>query len=252
MDIIEAASDEIVTIPYTLFDERIGDTDEWTQVLILGSFQAPLARFVPLQEDMTLGEWGEPIKQIESPLDDREDTTPDYLDTPLTDSPFDGDNWQDAIVHQNHDATELAGSNWIATKIRGTHTSPNHEVLLFFASDTRLEGHGGCNGFDASWDMLSGIDFLQLQQFSVEEFVSTFRFRKGVIGQTEMDFFNGLQQGPVVYDIDVDELTLWDTVIGEDGRQARGNILAKFTNAHVPNFGEVIVWLAWRARKPRL
>ena len=129
----------------------------------------------------------------------------------------------------------LAGSNWIATKIRGTHTSPNHEVLLFFASDTRLEGHGGCNGFDASWDMLSGIDFLQ--QFSVDEFVSTFRFRKGVIGQTETDFFNGLQQGPVVYDIDVDELTLWDTVIGEDGRQARGNILAKFTNAHVPNWG---------------
>mmetsp|Transcript_4248 Transcript_4248/g.7108 ORF Transcript_4248/g.7108 Transcript_4248/m.7108 type:complete len:245 (-) Transcript_4248:7-741(-) len=184
---------------------------------------------------MTLGEWGEPIKQIESPLDDREDTTPDYLDTPLTDSPFDGDNWQDAIVHQNHDTIELAGSNWIATKIRGTHTSPNHEVLLFFASDTRLEGHGGCKGFDASWDMLSGIDFLQ--QFSVNEFVSTFRFCKGVIGQTEMDFFNGLQQGPVVYDIDVDELTLWDTVIGEGGRQARGNILAKFTNAHVPNWG---------------
>lgn len=34
---------EVVTLPYTLFDERIGDTDEWTQVLVLGSFQAPLA-----------------------------------------------------------------------------------------------------------------------------------------------------------------------------------------------------------------
>eukprot|EP00985_Skeletonema_marinoi_P030473 scaffold32177_cov90-Skeletonema_marinoi.AAC.4 len=43
---------EVVTLPYTLFDERIGDTDEWTQVLVLGSFQSPLARFVPLKDGM--------------------------------------------------------------------------------------------------------------------------------------------------------------------------------------------------------
>ena len=48
---------ETVTLPYTLFDERIGDTDEWTQVLILGSFQAPLARFV-LLKDGVLDPWG--------------------------------------------------------------------------------------------------------------------------------------------------------------------------------------------------
>ena len=37
---------DVTTLPYTLFEERIGD--EWTQVLVLGSFQNPLARFVPV------------------------------------------------------------------------------------------------------------------------------------------------------------------------------------------------------------
>ena len=32
---------DVTTLPYTLFEERIGD--EWTQVLVLGSFQNPLA-----------------------------------------------------------------------------------------------------------------------------------------------------------------------------------------------------------------
>jgi hypothetical protein len=37
---------DVNTLPYTLFEEHIGD--EWTQVLVLGSFQKPLARFVPV------------------------------------------------------------------------------------------------------------------------------------------------------------------------------------------------------------
>lgn len=50
MDIIASKVDEINTIPYELFEERIGDTDEWTKVLVLGSSSRdPLARFVPLQ-----------------------------------------------------------------------------------------------------------------------------------------------------------------------------------------------------------
>lgn len=227
MDIIEAASDEVVTIPYTLFDERIGDTDEFTQVLQLGSSQAPLARFVPLPEGMALDEWGEPepIRQI---------ATPDYQDTPLIDSPFDDDHWPDAIVHL-HDFTELAGSKWMATFIHGNHLSPNHDVSLFFASDTRIVGHGGCNDFDASWEMAFGIDIPPA--FIVDHFVSSKMFCEGVIGQTEKDFFHILHRHPVVYDIDVDELTLWDTVIDKDGRKVLKNILAKFTNTNVSSWG---------------
>ena len=37
---------DVNTLPYTLFEERIGD--EWTQVLVLGSLVKPLARFVPV------------------------------------------------------------------------------------------------------------------------------------------------------------------------------------------------------------
>ena len=215
MDIIQAASDaidEVVTIPYTLFDERIGDTDEFTQVLLLGSSQAPLARFVPLPEGMALDEWGEPepIRQI---------ATPDYKDTPLID----------------HDFTELAGSKWMATYIHGNHLSPNHDVSLFFASDTRIVGHGGCNDFDASWEMAFGIDIPPA--FIVDHFVSSKMFCEGVIGQTEKDFFHILHRHPVVYDIDVDELTLWDTVIDKDGRKVLKNILAKFTNTNVSSWG---------------
>ena len=84
---------ETVTLPYTLFDERIGDTDDWTQVLILGSFQAPLARFVPLK-DGVLDAWGERIDRIESPVAD--------------DTPFHGDDYW---------LIQLAGSNWRATVI---------------------------------------------------------------------------------------------------------------------------------------
>jgi len=212
MDIIESADDEIVTIPYTLFHELNEDTDVFTEVLLLGSVQAPLARFVPLPEGKTLDEWGEvwegPIKQIESPLDDREPTTPE-------------------------DTTELAGSNWLATNIRGTRIS--HDVSLFFESDTSLRGHGGCNDFEGSWDMLFGIDFLP--QFRVDDLVSSKMYCEGKVGETELNFFNGLQQGPIIYDQEGGDLTLWDTVVGDDGRQTRGDLIAKFQNANVPTWG---------------
>jgi heat shock protein HslJ len=213
MDIIESADDEIVTIPYSLSHERIGDTDEWTEVLSLGSRKAPLARFGPLPEGKTLDAWGElqPIKQIEPPLDDREQPT------------------------TLEDTIELAGSNWLATNIRGTRIS--HDVSLFFESDTSLRGHGGCNDFEGSWDMLFGIDFLP--QFMVDDLVSSKMYCEGMVGETEIEFFNGLQQGPIIYDIDVwdGELTLWDTVEGDDGRQTRGDLIAKFQIGHVPNWG---------------
>uniref|UniRef100_A0A7S2LTM5 DUF306 domain-containing protein n=1 Tax=Skeletonema marinoi TaxID=267567 RepID=A0A7S2LTM5_9STRA len=95
---------EVVTLPYTLFDERIGDTDEWTKVLVLGSFQAPLARFVPLKDGM-LDEWGKPIKQIESPL--------------AHDAPLNGHELQDTPVLKDLylDTFQLAGSKWRATNI---------------------------------------------------------------------------------------------------------------------------------------
>jgi heat shock protein HslJ len=177
---------------------------------LLGSVQAPLARFVPLPEGKTLDAWGElqPIKQIESPLDDREPTTPE-------------------------DTTELAGSNWLATNIRGTRIS--HDVSLFFESDTSLRGHGGCNDFEGSWDMLFGIDFLP--QFMVDDMVSSKMYCEGKVGETEIAFLNGLQQGPIIYDQEGGDLTLWDTVVGDDGRQTRGDLIAKFQIGHVPNWG---------------
>jgi heat shock protein HslJ len=216
MDIIEAADDEIVTIPYTLFDERIGDTDEWTQVLLLGSFQAPLARFVPLPEGKTLDVWGElqPIKQHES----------EPLGEPIT----------------PYDITELAGSNWLATNIRGTRIS--HDVSLFFESNTRLRGHGGCNDFEASWVQTQsfGLDlgFHPQLRFIVNGLSASYMYCEGIVGETEIDFFNGLQQGPITYETSSGgELTLWDTVVSDDGRQTRGELIAKFDNAHVPSWG---------------
>ena len=229
VDIIGSASDEVVTIPYTLFDERIGDTDEWTQVLLLGTFQAPLARLVPLPEGKTLDVWGElqPIKQNESePLG--EPINPDEWDGPIKqiESPLDD--------HEPYDNIALAGSNWLATNIRGTRIS--HDVSLFFESDTTLRGHGGCNAFVGSWDMLFGIDFLP--QFKVSDLVTSYVYCEGMVGETEIDFFNGLQQGPIIYETSSwGELTLWDTVVGNDGRQTRGDLIAKFQIAPVSSWG---------------
>jgi heat shock protein HslJ len=55
MDIIGSEMDHIKTIPYYLFEQSMGGTDEWTAVLLLGSYEAPpLARFVPLKDDKQL------------------------------------------------------------------------------------------------------------------------------------------------------------------------------------------------------
>ena len=45
---------EVVTLPYRLSHQFSEDTDEATQVLILGSYQNPLARFVPLNTRMII------------------------------------------------------------------------------------------------------------------------------------------------------------------------------------------------------
>ena len=130
--------------------------------------------------------------------------------------------------------TELAGSNWVATNIRGTRIS--HDVSLFFESDTSLRGHGGCNEFVGSWDMLFGIDFLP--QFRVGDLVTSYMYCEGKVGETEIDFLNGLQRGPIIYETSSGgELTLWDTVVGDDGRQTRGDLIAKFQIGRVPNWG---------------
>jgi hypothetical protein len=84
--------------------------------------------------------------------------------------------------------------------------------------------------------MLFGIDFLP--QFMVDDLVSSKMYCEGKVGKTEIEFFNGLQQGPTIYETSSGgELTLWDTVEGDDGRQTRGDLIAKFQNAHVPNWG---------------
>jgi len=228
---------EVVTLPYTLFDERIGDTDEWTQVLVLGSFQAPLARFVPLKDGM-LDEWGRPIKQqIGSP--------PDYEDTPLVDSHF-----EPAIEDLLHYTIQLAGSNWRATNIRGALISdiPDSQfyadVSLFFTSETSLEGHGGCNHFDASWEklgtliLLNGTEFpLILEQMRVEDFVGNKMYCDGMVAQIENYFFSGLTQESLFYEFNGEELTLWDAVIDNNGNRTRGNFIGRFTIVPVPNWG---------------
>ena len=228
---------KVVSLPYTLFDERIGDTDEWTQVLILGSFQAPMARFVPLKDDV-LDKWGEPIKQIESPLAPRDDT-PDYpfeLNEPAID---------EDLLH-----IQLAGSNWRATNIRGALISddPNSqfyaEVSMLFTSEFTVEGRGGCNQFDASWEKLGTLiqmddtePPLVLEHMRVEDFVATKMYCDDMIVQIENYFFSGLTQESLFHEFNGEELTLWDAVMDESGHPTRGNFIGRFTNVPVPNWG---------------
>lgn len=197
---------EMKTFPYTLFEERIGDTNEWTQVLVLGPFQAPLARFIPGE----LNSWGEPI-----------------------------DSWR--LDYQDDETTQLAGSKWIATNIPGDDISKSPEsqfqsnISIFFESETIIKGHGGCNEFEASWYMLFGSHFLS--QFRVKDLFSSRKYCNGKVGEKENDFFRGLKQDAITFDIVGSELTLWDTITGDDGLQSRGNLIGSFTNAPVPNWG---------------
>eukprot|EP00984_Skeletonema_dohrnii_P002404 scaffold832_cov75-Skeletonema_dohrnii-CCMP3373.AAC.14 len=222
---------EVVTLPYTLFDERIGDTDEWTKVLVLGSFQAPLARFVPLKDGM-LDEWGKPIKQIESPL--------------THENPLNGNELQDtpAIKDLYFDTFQLAGSNWRASNIRGALLRSDTDVTMFFKSKTSVEGSGGCNQFDASLDKLGTLiqingteQPLILEHMRVEDLVPTKRYCDGMMAQVENYFFRGLSQESLFYEFDGEELTLWDAVMGEHGRQTRGMFIGRFNNVPVPSWG---------------
>jgi len=222
---------DVVTLSYTLFDERIGDTNEWTQVLVLGSFQAPLARFVPLK-DGTLDQFGKPINQ---PIDHQE--TPFVWDEPAIEDPL-------------HYTIQLAGSNWRATNIRGAliSDSPDSQfyadVSLFFTSETSLEGRGGCNQFDASWEGLgtiiqsNGTEFpLILQHLRFEDFIHNKMYCDGMVAQIENYFFSGLTQESLFYEFGGEEITLWDAVIDENGHQTRGNFIGRFTNVPVPTWG---------------
>eukprot|EP00984_Skeletonema_dohrnii_P006819 scaffold2425_cov76-Skeletonema_dohrnii-CCMP3373.AAC.35 len=207
---------DVVTLPYTLFDERIGDTDEWTQVLVLGSFQAPLARFVPLKDGM--------------------------LQPP---GPYDGDDKQDtpAIKDVYLDTFQLAGSNWRASNIRGALLRSDADVTMFFKSKTSVEGSGGCNQFDASWEKLgtliqiNGTEHpLILEHMRVEDLVPTKRYCDGMMSQVENYFFSGLAQESIFYEFNGEELTLWDAVMGEDGHQTRGMFIGRFDNVPVPSW----------------
>eukprot|EP00985_Skeletonema_marinoi_P030458 scaffold32165_cov147-Skeletonema_marinoi.AAC.4 len=222
---------EVVTLPYTLFDERIGDTDEWTKVLVLGSFQAPLARFVPLKDGM-LDEWGKPIKQIESPLPHE--------------NPLNGHELQGPPVIKDlyFNTFQLAGSNWRASNIRGALLRSDTDVTMFFKSKTSVEGSGGCNQFDASWDKLGTLiqingteQPLILEHMRVEDLVPTKRYCDGIMAQVENYFFRGLTQESLFYEFDGEELTLWDAVMGENGRKTRGMFIGRFNNVPVPSWG---------------
>ena len=221
---------QVVTLPYTLIDERIGDTDEWTKVLVLGSFQAPLARFVPLKNGM-LDEWGKPIK-TQSPL--------------AHDTPLNGNEQQDnpSIKDLYLDTFQLAGSNWRASNIRGALLRSDTDVTMFFKSKTSVEGSGGCNQFDASWDKLGTLiqingteQPLVLEHMRVEDLAPTRRYCDGMMAQVENYFFRGLSQESLFYEFDGEELTLWDAVMGENGRQTRGMFIGRFNNVPVPSWG---------------
>ena len=191
------------TFPYTLFDERIGDTDEWTKVLILGSFQAPLARFVPLK-DGVLDPWGERIKD---------------------DTPFHEDDWREII--------SLAGSNWKAINIRETLPidDSDHHVNMFFSSESSVQGSGGCNDFGASWEMNG-------KSMQVRDLDSSWMdCDDNMIRQVEYDFFSGLRQESILLGFDGEEIALWDVVRNEFGEKKRGNLLRRFGNIPVPLWG---------------
>jgi len=231
---------EAVTLPYTLFDERIGETDEWTQVLILGSFQAPLARFVPLKDGM-LDEWGKPIKKFESPLTD--------------DTPFDEDEW--------HYTIQLAGSNWRATNIRGALLSDDSDsqshadVNMFFSSESSLEGSGGCNSFHASWETLEMLVQMNDTQtprihesLQVKDFIANKMYCDDKIAQVENYFFSGLAQELILYEFDGEGIKLWDAVRIENGQHTRGNFIGRFTNVPVPSWGgESLIGMAGEEAK---
>ena len=218
--------DAVTTLPYTLFDERIGDTDEWTKVLILGSFQAPLARFVPLK-DGVLDPWGERINRTESP---GADDTPSYED-----------NW--------HETISLAGSNWKATEIRGTplkdDSDPEPQFLtdvnMFFSSESSVQGSGGCNQFHASWKLTEMDDIYDpriRESLEVWGMMSSFMHCVDkMISQVENNFFSGLRQELILFEFDGEEINLWDAVKNENGQKERGNFIGRFINIPVPSWG---------------
>mmetsp|Transcript_2740 Transcript_2740/g.4161 ORF Transcript_2740/g.4161 Transcript_2740/m.4161 type:complete len:134 (+) Transcript_2740:460-861(+) len=71
----------------------------------------------------------------------------------------------------------------------------------------------------------------------VEDLVPTKRYCDGMMAQVENYFFRGLSQESLFYEFDGEELTLWDAVMGEDGRKTRGMFIGRFNNVHVPSWG---------------
>ena len=114
---------------------------------------------------------------------------------------------------------------------------------MFFKSKTSVEGSGGCNQFDASWEKLgtliqiNGTEHpLILEHMRVEDLVPTKRYCDGIMSQVENYFFSGLAQESIFYEFNGEELTLWDAVMGEDGHQTRGMFIGRFDNVPVPSW----------------
>ena len=212
---------EVVTLPYVLFEERVGDTDEWTTVLVLGSFRAPLARFVPLKHDDEEGVRDETTSQ---------DTTIGK-DEPL-------------IEDLEHDTVQLAGSFWRATDINETFISddPDSEfyadVYMFFTSETSVEGRGGCNQFHGSWEMLendSQKDDFEL--ISVQDLFGTYMLCNDEVMKIEDFLIRSLAKEPILYEVEAGELTLWTVVTDENGEKTRGEFIGRFFSDRVPSWG---------------
>mmetsp|Transcript_11905 Transcript_11905/g.18279 ORF Transcript_11905/g.18279 Transcript_11905/m.18279 type:complete len:262 (-) Transcript_11905:523-1308(-) len=168
------------------------------------------------------------------------------LPIPEAPSPEFGNELQDtpAIKDLYPDTFQLAGSNWRASNIRGALLGSDADVTMFFKSKTSVEGSGGCNQFDASWEKLGTLiqingteQPLILEHMRVEDLAPTRRYCDGMMAQVENYFFRGLTQDSLFYEFDGEELTLWDAVMGENGRQTRGMFIGRFNNFPVSSWG---------------
>jgi len=198
---------EVITLPYALFEERIEGTDEMTQVLVLGSYQKPLARFVPQKEKL-------------APAFELHHETIQLA----------GSNWK---------ATNIRGS-----LLNDDPASQlNDDITVFFTSETSVKGHGGCNQFHASWEEFESIQMngaehpLILRPMQIKDLAHTRAHCDSTRMQVEEHFFGGLTQELLFYDFDGEEITLWDAEMSEDGHQSRGNLIGQFINVPVPNWG---------------